>query len=42
MSEAALAAQEAEFAALNARCAASPREASQFAAFLRTAHTHRK
>jgi len=35
MSEAALAAQEAEIAALNARCAASPREAAQFAATLR-------
>ena len=36
MSEAALAAQDAEFAALNARCAASPREAAHYPAFLRT------
>ena len=36
MSEAALAAQDAQFAALNARCAASPREAAIFTAFLRT------
>jgi len=36
MSEAALAAQVAEYAALNARCAASPREAALFAAALRT------
>jgi hypothetical protein len=35
MSEAALAAQRAEDAALNARCAASPREAAQYAATLR-------
>jgi ankyrin repeat protein len=35
MSEAAMAAQTAEFAALNARCAASPREAALFAATLR-------
>ena len=35
MSEAALAAQRAEDAALNARCAASPREAALFAATLR-------
>jgi len=35
MSEAALAAQRAEDAALNARCAASPREAALFAAELR-------
>ena len=34
-----MAAQRAEFAALNARCAASPREAAQYAAFLRT-RTH--
>jgi len=39
MSEAALAAQDAEFAALNARCAASPREAAHYTAFLRT-RTH--
>jgi len=36
MSEAALAAELAEGAALNARCATSPREAARFAAFLRT------
>ena len=35
MDEAALAAQDAEFAALNARCAANPREAANFAALLR-------
>ena len=35
MSEAAMAAQDAEDAALNARCAASPREAANFAAQLR-------
>jgi len=39
MSEAALVAQDAEFAALNARCADSPREAAHYAAFLRT-RTH--
>ena len=37
MSEAALAAQIADWAARNARCAASPREAAQFAATLRHA-----
>ena len=35
MSEAVLAAQTAELAALNARCAASPREAANYAALLR-------
>ena len=35
MSEAAEAAQNAEIAALNARCAANPREAANFAALLR-------
>jgi len=37
MSEAALAAQTAENAALNARCAANPREAANYAALLRRA-----
>ena len=42
MSDAALAAQDAEFAALNARCAANPREAANFAALLRrTPHTQK-
>ena len=35
MSEAVLAAQRAEYAVLNARCASSPREAALFAAELR-------
>ena len=35
MAEAAVAAQDAEYAALNARCAANPRKAASFAAFLR-------
>ena len=35
MDEAVWAAQHAEYAALNARCAASPREAANYAAFLR-------
>jgi hypothetical protein len=35
MSEAAEAAQRAEYAALNARCAANPREAANYAALLR-------
>ena len=35
MSDAALAAQDAEFATLNARCATNPREAANFAARLR-------
>jgi len=35
MEEAALAAQNAEYAALNARCAANPREAANYAALLR-------
>jgi len=39
MSEAALAARRAEDTALNACCAASPRDAAQYAAFLRT-RTH--
>ena len=42
MSEAAMAAQRAEGAALNARCAASPREAANFAARLRrTPHSEK-